>query len=46
MEAAFREGRFEQGTIAGIEAISALLARHFPRAAAGGNELADRPVIL
>ena len=46
MEAAFGEGHFEQGTLAGIEAISALLARHFPRAAAGGNELSDRPVIL
>ncbi len=46
MESAFREGRFEQGAVAGIEAVSALLARHFPRDAAGGNELSDRPVML
>jgi uncharacterized membrane protein len=46
MEVAFGQGRFEQGAVAGIEAISALLARHFPRDDAGANELADRPVIL
>jgi uncharacterized membrane protein len=46
MEAAFGEGRFEQGAVAGIEAISALLAQHFPRRDAGANELADRPVML
>ncbi len=46
MESAFREERFEQGVVAGIEAVSALLARHFPRDAAGGNELSDRPVML
>lgn len=46
MEVAFGEGRFEQGAVAGIEAISALLARHFPREETGANELADRPVIL
>ena len=46
MESAFSEGRFEAGAVAGIEAVSALLARHFPRAEAGGNELPDQPVIL
>jgi uncharacterized membrane protein len=46
MESAFGEGRFEEGAVAGIEAVSALLARHFPRAEAGGNELSDQPVIL
>ena len=46
MESAFSEGRFEAGAVAGIEAVSALLARHFPRAEAGGNELSDQPVIL
>ncbi|MEP6996867.1 MAG: TPM domain-containing protein [Betaproteobacteria bacterium] len=46
MEAAFGERRLEQGAVAGVEAISALLARHFPRTAASGNELFDRPVIL
>jgi uncharacterized membrane protein len=50
MEQHFRAGRFEAGSIAGIEAIGALLARHFPAAAgaAGGaqNELPDRPTLL
>ena len=46
MESAFGEGRFEDGAVAGIEAVSALLARHFPRSEAGGNELSDRPVLI
>jgi uncharacterized membrane protein len=46
MEVAFRERKFEEGAIAGIEAINALLAEHFPRAAAGPNELPDRPLVL
>ena len=46
MEAAFRERRFEEGSIAGIEAINALLAQHFPRTGAGPNELPDRPLVL
>ena len=49
MEAAFRDGRFADGVVAGVNEISALLAQHFPRGGAGGsgsNELADRPVIL
>jgi len=47
MEKAFRERRFEQGVIAGIAQINALLAEHFPRAGgAGSNELPDRPVLL
>jgi hypothetical protein len=47
MEASFRAGRFEEGAVAGVNAVSALLARHFP--ATGGqrspNELRDRPVV-
>jgi uncharacterized membrane protein len=46
MEAAFRERNFEEGGIAGIEAINALLTEHFPRAAAGPNELPDKPLVL
>jgi len=47
MEAAFRQGRFEAGVIAGIGAISAHLQTHFPTERQGGeNELADKPVIL
>lgn len=52
MEAAFRQGDFERGMLAGIARVGALLARHFP---AGGpasplannpNELSNRPVIV
>jgi uncharacterized membrane protein len=46
MESAFREGRFEDGAIAGINAIGELLAEHFPRRGAGPNELPDQPVVL
>jgi uncharacterized membrane protein len=45
MEASFRDGRFEEGALAGIEAISDLLARVFPRGA-GANELPNRPVVI
>jgi uncharacterized membrane protein len=46
MERAYRERKFEEGAVAGIEAISALLAQHFPRAAPVQNELPDRPLVL
>jgi len=46
MEAAFREGRFEDGAVDGIAAISELLAQHFPRSSAGANELPDAPIVL
>jgi uncharacterized membrane protein len=47
METAFRQRRFDEGVVAGITRINALLAEHFPRTgAAGVNELPDRPVFL
>ena len=46
MEQAFREGRFEAGALKGIEAITALLAQHFPPRGSNANELPDRPVVL
>jgi len=46
MEAEFRQGRFEQGVLAGIREISALLVRHFPATAVNPDELSDRPVVL
>lgn len=44
----FRRGAFEAGSIAGIAAIGALLAEHFPLQPGGHNpnELPDRPVLL
>ena len=46
MEEHFRAGRHQDGAIAGVRAVSALLARHFPGGARGPNELPDRPVLI
>jgi hypothetical protein len=46
LEAAFVEGRFEQGTLAAIDEVTALLAQHFPPAPEASNELPDKPVVL
>jgi uncharacterized membrane protein len=46
MEAALTRGRYGEAVVAGIEAASRLLARHFPRRAGDRNELPDRPVAL
>jgi uncharacterized membrane protein len=50
MEEDYRAGRFEAGSVAGVEAVGRLLARDFPApsaaASAAGNELPDRPTLL
>jgi uncharacterized membrane protein len=46
MEELFGQGRFEEGVVSGIQAISALLERHYPAQAVNPNELPDKPVIL
>jgi uncharacterized membrane protein len=46
MEAAFRLAEYQRGVIAGIQAISQHLGRHFPAQGSGKNELRNRPVIL
>lgn len=46
MEAAFRVGRFEDGVLAGIRAVSAHLVRHHPGQGERPNELPDQPVVL
>ncbi|MBI1397395.1 MAG: hypothetical protein GC151_15595 [Betaproteobacteria bacterium] len=46
MEAAFREGRFEGGLVAGIHAVGHHLRKHFPGDSAVANELPDAPVVL
>jgi uncharacterized membrane protein len=50
MEEHFRSGRLKAGSIAGIDAVGGLLARHFPAAvlnqAAARNELPDQPTLL
>jgi uncharacterized membrane protein len=47
MQAAFREGRFEDGLTQALEEVSAVLVRHFPLAEGERhhNELPDRPVL-
>lgn len=44
----FRAGEFEAGALAGVGAVGALLARHYPLAAGerNPNELPDHPVVL
>jgi uncharacterized membrane protein len=46
MEAHFARGEFEQGTLAGISRVDALLRRHFPVAGANPNELPDAPAVI
>jgi uncharacterized membrane protein len=46
MEGHFRSGRFEEGVIAGISEVSALLRSHFPAGPGDVDELPDKPVVL
>ena len=46
MESDFRASDFEHGVIRGIEAVSRLMARHFPAQGGGRNELPDAPVVI
>jgi len=46
METSFREGKFEQGVLHGIRAVSAHLVRHYPAQGKNRNELDDKPVVL
>jgi uncharacterized membrane protein len=50
MEEHFRAGRFDIGSIAGVDAIGNLLTRHFPpnlgRLSRSDNQLPDRPTLL
>jgi uncharacterized membrane protein YgcG len=46
MEGEFRRRNFEAGVIGGIEAVSRLLLKHFPKDDVGKNELPDTPVVI
>lgn len=46
LEAAFREDRFEAGALEAIDAITTVLAEHFPPGSDNPNELPDRPLVL
>ncbi|MDD2915999.1 MAG: TPM domain-containing protein [Gallionella sp.] len=46
MEAAFSNGKFEEGVLAGIHAVGEHLVQHFPARSGKPNEMADSPVVL
>ena len=46
MEMLFRQGKFEEGVLHGIRAVSVQLARHYPPQKQDSNELDDRPVVF
>ncbi len=46
IESHFRDGRYANGMVAGIEAVAAVLARHPPGRPDVGNELPDAPALL
>ena len=46
MERHYREGRFGEGSVAGIRGVGRLLARHFPRRRQGADELPNQSVLL
>jgi uncharacterized membrane protein len=46
MQREFREGRFEEGALLGVRAVSDLIAAHFPPRADNPNELSNKPLII
>jgi uncharacterized membrane protein len=46
MQAEFKAGKFDSGSIHGIEAVSRELAKYFPARGKGPNELPDAPVVM
>jgi uncharacterized membrane protein len=46
MERYFREGRFGEGSVAGVRAVGSLLSRHFPGQRPDADELPNQPVLL
>lgn len=46
MEAAYRAGRFEQGSLAAIARLGQLLREHFPRSGENPDELPNAPLLV
>jgi uncharacterized membrane protein len=46
IEGHFREGRFKEGSLAGVEAVAGLLEREFPARPSDRNELTNQPTLL
>jgi uncharacterized membrane protein len=46
MERSFKQNQFEAGALEAIQAVTAILARHFPAGPVNPNELPDKPAVL
>jgi uncharacterized membrane protein len=46
MESHFRDGRFREGALAGVQAVGGLLEREFPCGAGNRDELPNQPALL
>lgn len=46
MEMAFRQARYKEGVIDGIQSIAAQLVKHFPAGGQERNEFPDQPILL
>src|SRR5688500_5221311 len=46
IESHFREGRFKEGCVAGVEAVAGLLEREFPARPGDRDELSNQPTLL
>jgi uncharacterized membrane protein len=46
MERYYKERKFQEGSIAGIQGVGAILGRHFPGKRHGDHELPNQPVLL
>lgn len=46
IEAHYAQGRFAEGSVAGVRGVGRLLERHFPGRPADANELPDQPMLL
>ena len=46
IETAFKRGEFRTGALDGIESISSVLRRHYPRAGGDADELPNQPALL
>jgi uncharacterized membrane protein len=46
MERSFKQNQYEAGALEAIQAVTAILTRHFPAGAINPNELPDTPAVL
>ena len=46
MDARLQAGQYEAGALTGINGVAELLARHFPDAGEGRNQIPDQPIMM